>query len=88
MHQSLEDISGHVPAPLGETPASTNMLGCMLRHKLRHYPEKKCLMNLVELAFASNFLFPLCSHKDHPPLIQVFWVPALALSLFTCHPPS
>lgn len=88
MHQSLEDTPGHVPAPLGETPASTSMVGCTLRHKLRDYPDKKCLMNLVELAFASDFLLPLCFHKDHPPLIQALWVPAIASSLFICHTPS
>jgi len=85
MPQSFEDISGHVPAPLGETPTSTNVLECMLRHHLRDCPDKKCLTNLVEFAFASDFLLPLCSRKDHPPLLQVLWVPAIALSLFTCH---
>lgn len=78
MHQCLEDISGHVPAPPGETPASTNMLACLLRPKLGDYPDKNCLMNLVELAFAGNFLLPFCSHRDHPPLIQALRVPALA----------
>lgn len=86
MHQSLEGISGHVPTPLGETPASFNMLGCTLRHKLRDYPDKKCLMNLVELAFSSDFLLPFCSHKGHTPSYRLFRSPSLPC--LSCCPPS
>lgn len=44
-------------------------------------------MSLVELAFTGDFLLPLCSHKDNPPLMQALQIPTTALSLHL-PPPS